>query len=259
MKSNSLFYIVLFIVIHYSCKKNICPEGFSGDDCAVEDVCLTQSLECLNGGECIDGFCECPDGFSGTSCEFAEISRVQEFLDSANYSPFDLYNAGVPLDSLYGKIYQGGLIFYLDTIVGNGLVAAMSDQSEGVVWGCQSEDMNGAEQTEIGQGAGNTFQIINDCEEEECAAKICNNLELNNYTDWFLPSIGGMQKMVKDLHMNGYGNFNGTRYWSSTEQSTPSTSTAWMAKFVFIGEFVGSGGDFKSNSFYIRAARQFEP
>jgi len=31
------------------------------------DKCLNQS--CLNGGECLDGYCECPSGYYGINCE----------------------------------------------------------------------------------------------------------------------------------------------------------------------------------------------
>jgi hypothetical protein len=260
MKSKFFLVVLnaLFVCLIYSCKDNICPSGFSGNDCEIEDVCLTQSLECLNEGLCIDGFCNCPDGFSGVNCESADLNKVQEFLNSDIHTPYNLYMSGIPLDSLYGKEYAGGLIYYLDTISGNGFVASFSDQSEGIVWGCQGTDMNGAELTGIGEGIRNTGQISNDCDEDECAAKICYELDLNNYTDWFLPSIEGMEEMIKNLHLKGFGNFNGTKYWSSNELSSPASSTAFLAWYVEVTSG-NRGGDFKSNSFYVRSARQFEP
>jgi len=54
----------------YSC---VCPEGFSGQFCEInEDECAGES-PCLNGGECIDGAnryqCRCRPGFIGDLCE----------------------------------------------------------------------------------------------------------------------------------------------------------------------------------------------
>jgi len=45
-----------------------CPAGFSGDDCSTEDLCITNEVDCLNGGTCVDGTCECPDGYEGVDC-----------------------------------------------------------------------------------------------------------------------------------------------------------------------------------------------
>ncbi len=46
-----------------------CPDGFSGDSCQNEDLCITQAPNCLNGGTCLNGGCDCPEGYSGDTCE----------------------------------------------------------------------------------------------------------------------------------------------------------------------------------------------
>ena len=58
------------------------------------------------------------------------IGSVQQLLNQGLH-PFELYKNGISLDSLLNKNYAGGVIFYLDTINGNGMVRAPSLSSQG--------------------------------------------------------------------------------------------------------------------------------
>lgn len=44
-----------------------CPPGYSGVNCENFDECF--GVECLNGGICANGICDCQPGYSGTLCE----------------------------------------------------------------------------------------------------------------------------------------------------------------------------------------------
>lgn len=57
-----------------------CDNGFSGSDCTIEDLCITQNTTCLNGGTCLDGDCTCAAGYEGDSCSI--VSR-DKFLGVA--------------------------------------------------------------------------------------------------------------------------------------------------------------------------------
>lgn len=110
-----------------------------------------------------------------------------------------------------GSNYQGGIIFYLEPGGLHGLIAAPLDQAH-APWGCYGTDIEGTAY-EIGTGQANTTMIVNMCGEQG-AAKICNDLELNGYDDWFLPSILELSEMHK--HVDVIGGFADFLYWSSS-------------------------------------------
>ncbi len=164
-------------------------------------------------------------------------------------TPYHIYQSDNSLlDSLYRKTYQGGLIFYLNTSNGTGLLAAPSDQSTGIQWGCNGTFIGGT-YTAIGLGQANTLRIFNNCG-SNTAAGLCRNLVLNGYSDWYLPSKDELGAMYTFLKLNGYGGFANDQYWSSTEYNY---SRAFHRHFTN-GYQTNS---VKSNYFMVRAVRAF--
>lgn len=85
-----------------------------------------------------------------------------------------------------GELYGGGIVFYIDASGLHGLIRrTLPISSTG--WGCRGTDIIGTS-TAIGSGQANTTAIINSCSTPGIAAKVCNDLVLNGYDDWFLPS-----------------------------------------------------------------------
>ncbi len=165
-------------------------------------------------------------------------------------TPKQIYDSGIPLDSLYGKTYQGGLICYLDTSNGTGLVSAAIDQSIDATWGCYGTAINGADGTAIGTGEQNTIDIEAGCTTVGTAADICANSNLNDYLNWFLPSKDELNAMYINLKLKGYGGFASSFYWSSTEYSAYS---AWNQLFSNGAQ----GNLYKNYNLYVRCVRSF--
>lgn len=209
-----------------------CPNGFFGINCEIEDLCF--GVTCENGGVCFDGNCNCPVGFIGANCENFDPGRVQFLLNAGN-SPKELYEGNVPLDSLYGKMYEGGLIFYLNEAIGEVMIAALTDQGN-PSWACNGLDIMGLnnvsssstepeteEGARIGDGYTNTNKILQECTQNS-AAKLCRELGF----DWFLPSRSELNLMYINLHTKGHGDLS-DYYWSSTEYDN---EKAWRQDFV---------------------------
>lgn len=147
-----------------------------------------------------------------------------------------------------GSRYAGGLVFYTYG-GGHGLVCAESDQSAGAEWGCL-ETLIGGTSTDLYTGAANTEAIVAGCTEPGIAAKLCYDLSLNGYDDWFLPSIDELALMYTNLYLQDLVYFASDWYWSSSEDSR---FNAWTQGF-------GSGGQLsegKANTRRVRAVRAF--
>jgi hypothetical protein len=150
-----------------------------------------------------------------------------------------------------GQHYGGGVIFYIDGTGQHGFISATSDQSTGALWGCYTETaatLFGTAQ-ELGTGQANTTSIVNGCAEGGIAARICDELLLNGYSDWFLPSRNEMAEM--HVRRNEIGGFAPNGYWTSSENTG---YNAWVSNFRNLG---GSDYEFKNRPFYVRAIRAF--
>jgi len=160
------------------------------------------------------------------------------------------YGEDVTFKSEYvvGEYLNGGYIFYVDETGEHGLVCALSDQSTNALWGNSAPA--GACGRVIGAGYQNTADIVLGCPEEGIAARLCYDLEMNGYSDWFLPSIDELLLMYTNLHSKGLGSFDDNFYWSSTQDKYGS----WVVSFRYGSK---SNQERDKNTIRTRAVRAF--
>jgi hypothetical protein len=83
-------------------------------------------------------------------------------------------------------------------------------------------------------------------------AKIaCEELVMNGYSDWFLPTEDDLRTLYTNLYQSGFGGFARANYWSSTDNDD--LYNAWNFDFSN-GNAYKYGKDFEA---YVRAVRAF--
>ena len=155
-----------------------------------------------------------------------------------------------------GSNYQGGKIAYIflpgdpGYIDGeeHGLIAAPGDQSTGIQWYNGSFIVTGATETALGTGNVNTNIIASSQGAGSYAARLCYDLELGGYSDWYLPSKDELHKLIQSQGI--VGGYTGSFYWSSSENDAGS---AWCEQFPFGYQYIYG----KNNTFCVRAIRSF--
>ena len=195
---------------------------------------------------------------------FLSLQNGIQVLLNAGESPLNIINAGAPLTDFIGLNHEGGIIFYMDPLAnGTGLVSAAMDQSTGAEWGCFGTTIGGTNET-IGTGQANTTAIVNGCGQAGIAAKLCDDLVVGIYDDWYLPSKDELNEMWVNLadsdgdgtntgpsDPNNIGGFADSFYWSSSEFGS---NVAWTQNFFSGGQEAFSG---KDEFVHVRAIRAF--
>lgn len=151
-----------------------------------------------------------------------------------------------------GDIVQGGIIFFVSGTYPDqyGLICAQNDQGSGVPWYSQGYIYYGTTSTAVGSGQMNTSSLVDILGNGNYAAQLCDDLVLNGFDDWFLPSRDELGFMYTNLKKNGFGNFTNSSYWSSSEYD-------YLHAYA---QYFSSGRQSFNNKFHsysVRAVRTF--
>jgi hypothetical protein len=130
-----------------------------------------------------------------------------------------------------GDFYRGGFIAYFlqsgdpgyDANTKHGLIVDVITRTVNSNWGCPYTTIGGLSSA-LGTGMNNTTRIVTVCTSAS-AAQLCNDLNTNGYSDWYLPSKDELYKLYQNKNL--IGGFSNAAYWSSTEQG----ENAWYIHF----------------------------
>ncbi len=128
-------------------------------------------------------------------------------------------------------------------------MVASSDQSVAIQWDDHGTNIGVGTQRTFGTGSSNTFNVITAQGPGNYAAKICWDLVLNGYTDWYLPSTEELQKIYPNRLL--IGGFLPEGYWSSSDIGFSNFADLWDFNTG------ARSGDYKYNFHRVRAIRSF--
>ena len=149
----------------------------------------------------------------------------------------------------------GGIVFYDKGNYNYGwryLEAAPANTEFTAQWGAFDMFISGT-QSGMGTGKRNTELIVkflSKNNEAGSAAQRCTQLNINGFTDWFLPSIDELNAMYRVLSLNGLGGFNNSWYWSSSHNSN---DLAMGLHFIYSYAY----NYYKNRTGLVRAIRAF--
>jgi hypothetical protein len=146
-------------------------------------------------------------------------------------------------------IFQPGDVGYVANQV-HGLIVAKKNISNSLQWYNGTNTTTGATSTLFGSGNANTNTIVSNQGAGSYAAKVCSDLVLLGYSDWYLSSKDEFWRVSQNQYTYGGWLDSGYKYWTSSESNS---SSAWV-----LDRINGATATYaKSTLFAVRPVRTF--
>lgn len=104
----------------------------------------------------------------------------------------------------------------------HGIIASIDEWT--ARWGCPGTTISGSNGTGLGTGSQNTIDIIAGCTSAGIAAQLCADYSVTTggitYSDWHLPSITELQRILANRASIGGFNSPYILYWSSSQNGS---------------------------------------
>lgn len=188
----------------------------------------------------------------------SNTESVQARLD-AGETPISIYLSNPEtLIDIIGSNFQGGIIFYLDTDTGEGLITTPFDIAKKAYGACAPFETPDLGDSQINGGAYvladlelYTNYYVENCTIPGSAAQLCADFVQGGYDDWFLPDLQtmihmGSSQVVPNLQ---------DQYWCANVASFELRNQVydWSTNFKYLPSI-----DFTNQStFAVRPARYF--
>lgn len=130
-------------------------------------------------------------------------------------------------DHYIGERFGGGIVFFVDASGKHGLIASSVNQSISAKWGFFEKPVE-ANDKSLWAGKSNTEKISKISQDKNIAARLCSDLVLNGFDDWYLPSMDELNLLYTNLKAAGIGKLSDELYWSSSETDF---NNAWLQDF----------------------------
>ena len=170
------------------------------------------------------------------------------------------FTSGEQGNHYVGELYGGGVVFYVYENGTHGLIASFDDLDggSGAAWGPNYTDTDSESWWD---GATNMTTAVANGPAGTDAVKLCDDYSSDGFTDWHLPSIGGLKALedaayvlFKVLDSDGDASTNApdyaSRYWSST---TNGNLDAYAFAFIKTHTEIQT----RTNLYKVRAVRSF--
>jgi hypothetical protein len=150
---------------------------------------------------------------------------VRSYASNSLYTGYGPVRTFQTTNIQLGEVYQGGnvaLIFqpgdvgYVVNQV-HGLIIARPNTSTAIQWYNGTNTTTGATSIIVGSGNSNTNTIVSNQGTGNYAAKICSDLVLNGYSDWYLPSKDELWRINQ---LEGWLDKIWWKYWTSSESNS---------------------------------------